>query len=62
MLEAEFEEVPATKIMETYQVYNFYFGIFQCTVENFGEKCTTRIRFSKVQAEFDVYSDVQGRF
>jgi len=33
MLEAEFEEVPATKIMETYQVYNFYFGRFRCTVE-----------------------------
>ena len=28
MLEAEFEEVPATKIIETYQVYNFYFGDF----------------------------------
>jgi len=28
MLEAEFEEVPATKTIETYQVYNFYFGDF----------------------------------
>ena len=49
MLEAEFEEVPATKIMETYQVYNFYFGRFQCTVENFWDKYTARIRFRNIQ-------------
>ena len=33
MLEAEFEEVPSTEIKETYQINNFYFGRFRCTVE-----------------------------
>jgi len=49
MLEAEFEEVPATKIIETYQVYNFYFWRFLCTVENFGDKYIARIRFRNIQ-------------
>jgi len=31
-------------------------------MEEFGEKCTARIRFRRVQSEIDVNSNVQSHF
>jgi hypothetical protein len=61
-LDAEFECLTETRVVEKDQFYNFYFGRCLSIVANFGDKRAAMCRFRNIQNELDASSKIQSNF